>query len=261
MDSVQTLVVRCANIALLGLWLGSAFAGDEITERAVPNLPQMRPTPALPGALNGSAGSTAGTSGSAAGGIGVASDRTAGGAGNSSGGAAAGAAAGTASGSATGGIGNASGGAAGRAPGGAALGGAAGAQVSIDQQLAIMQQRIKTLETQIAALQSVLIVTQAGATLQAPTLLLQSLSGTTIRSGKNLAIDAGESITTRSGTSTLIRASSTALVEGAGTLDLKGAPIRLNGGTKPLATVGSQVQLTGQPIGQVVTGSPAILGN
>lgn len=226
MDSVQTLVVRCASIALFGLWFGSAFAGDEIIERAVPNLPQMRPTPGLPGAMNGSAGSTAGTSGSAASGIG-----------------------------------GASGGAAGGAPGGAAVGGAASAQMSIDQQLAMMQQRIRTLETQIAALQSVLIVTQAGATLQAPTLLLQSLNGTTIRSGKSLAIDAGESITTRSGTSTLIRASSTALVEGAGTLDLKGAPIRLNGGTKPLATVGSQVQLTGQPIGQVITGSPAILGN
>ncbi|HEX7767473.1 MAG TPA: hypothetical protein VF443_12220 [Nitrospira sp.] len=124
-----------------------------------------------------------------------------------------------------------------------------------------MQQRIRTLETQIATLQSVLIVTPTGATLQAPTLLLQSLSGTTIRSGKSIAIDAGESIGTRSGTSTFIRAGSTALVEGAGTLDLKGASIRLNGGTKPLATVGSQVQLSGQPIGQVITGSPTILGN
>lgn len=44
-------------------------------------------------------------------------------------------------------------------------------------------------------------------------------------------------------------------------LDLKGTAIRLNGGTKPLATVGSQVQVPGQPIGQVMTGSGTILGN
>jgi hypothetical protein len=45
------------------------------------------------------------------------------------------------------------------------------------------------------------------------------------------------------------------------TLDLKGGVIRHNGGGKPLATVGSQVQVPGQPIGQVTTGNNAILGN
>lgn len=240
MDSVRASGVRCAIIALFGLWFGSAFAADEITERAVPTLPQTRLTPALPGTMSGAAGSAAGASG------------------NASGGAAAGAAPGATSGSgAAGGIGSAAGG----APGGAAFGGAAGAQVSVEQQMAIMQQRIKILETQIAALQSVLIITQTGATLQAPTLLLQSLNGTTIRSGKAIVVDAGDLLSMRSGTDTLIRAGSTALVEGAGTLDLKGAPIRLNSGTRPLATVGSQVQLSGQPTGQVISGSPTIFGN
>jgi len=235
MDSVRALGVGGAIVALFGLGFGSAFATEEITERAVPNLPQIRQTPAMPGAASGTAGSVSGGTVSGAG--------AAGAAGNISGGAA-------------GGIGSASGGAA-----GGASGGAAGAQVSIEQQLAIMQQRIRNLETQVAALQSVLIVTQAGATLQAPTLMLQSLSSTTIHSGKGIVIDAGESINTRSGTSTLIRAGSTALVEGAGTLDLKGAPVRLNGGSKPLATVGSQIQISRQPIGQVISGSPTILGN
>jgi hypothetical protein len=114
---------------------------------------------------------------------------------------------------------------------------------------------------QVAALQSVLKVTATGAVLQAPTLSLLSIEATTIRSSKGVAIDAGTSIDMRSSTSTSIRAASTTLIEGSASLDLKGAIIKHNGGGKPLATIGSHVQIPGQPIGQITTGSQTVLGN
>jgi hypothetical protein len=80
-----------------------------------------------------------------------------------------------------------------------------------------------------------------------------SIDATTIRSSKAVAIEAG--------TSMAIKGASTTLIEGMGSLDLKGGVIKHNGGGKPLATVGSQVQVPGQPIGQVTTGSPTLLGN
>ncbi|MDP1770404.1 MAG: hypothetical protein Q8L74_16590 [Nitrospirota bacterium] len=132
---------------------------------------------------------------------------------------------------------------------------------SLEQHVAFLQQQVQTLIAQVAALQSVLIVTPTGATLQAPTLSLLSIDGTTIRSSKGIAVEAGNSIDMKSAAGTRIRAGSTASVEAGGTLDLKGALIKLNGGTKPLATVGSQVQVPGQPIGHVATGSQSVLGN
>jgi hypothetical protein len=55
---------------------------------------------------------------------------------------------------------------------------------------------------------------------------------------------------------TYIKAGSTVTVEGSGTMDLKGAMIKLNGGNKPVATIGSTVGN-----GKVLSGSPTILGN
>ena len=127
---------------------------------------------------------------------------------------------------------------------------------TLDQTVALLQQQVQTLAAQVAALQSVLKVTSTGATLQAPTLSLLSLEGTTIRSGKAIIVDAGTSIDTRSSTSTSIRAGSTALLEAAAGLDLKGSLIKHNGGNRPLATVGSAIGN-----GQVLNGSATILGN
>ena len=115
-----------------------------------------------------------------------------------------------------------------------------------------------------------MIVSSNGTTLQAPTLLLQSLNGTTIESqknvslkvGQNLLVDTGSNLTMRTGATTNIQSSGTMNIQSAATLDLKSSLMRLNGGSKPLATVGSQVQTTpGQPIGQVFTGSQTIFGN
>lgn len=124
-----------------------------------------------------------------------------------------------------------------------------------DEKIAILQQQVQTLQAQVATLQSVLKVTATGATLQAPSLSLLSTEGVTVRSGKGIAVSAGTDIAMQSQAGTSIKASSTIAVDSSGTLTLKGAQTRLNGGTKPLATLGSAVGN-----GQILTGSPTILG-
>jgi hypothetical protein len=88
-----------------------------------------------------------------------------------------------------------------------------------------------------------------------------SIEAISLRSNKVVTIEAGTSLDVRSSSASAIKSNSTLLLEGAGTLDLKGGVIRHNGGGKPLATVGSQVQIPKQPIGQVITGSQTVLGN
>ncbi len=124
-----------------------------------------------------------------------------------------------------------------------------------DEKIAVLQQQLQTLQAQVAALQSVLKVTASGATLQAPSLTLLSIDGVTVQSGKSLVLKAGTGIAINSQAGTSMKASSTITVESAGTLTLKGSQTRLNGGTKPLAIVGSAVGN-----GQILTGSATILG-
>jgi hypothetical protein len=107
----------------------------------------------------------------------------------------------------------------------------------------------------------VLKVTPTGAVLQAPNLSIFGLEAININSKKLVAIEAGTSFDAKSAGSAAIKAASTMWIEGTNVLDLKGGLIKHNGGTKPLATVGSQVQVPGQPIGQILTGSQTVLGN
>jgi hypothetical protein len=107
----------------------------------------------------------------------------------------------------------------------------------------------------------VLKVTPTGAVLQAPSVSIFGLEAININSKKLVAIEAGTSMDMKSSVNTSIKAGATAVIETSGTLDLKGAAIKHNGGAKPLATVGSQVQIPGQPIGQITTGSLTVLGN
>jgi len=116
-----------------------------------------------------------------------------------------------------------------------------------EQQIILLQQQVQALQAQIAALQSVLQIAPNGA------VTIQSPATVTIRAGTNIAVSAGQNLS--------VRGSAATTIEGAGTLDLKGGLIKHNGGTKPLATVGSQVQVPGQPIGQITTGSGTVLGN
>jgi hypothetical protein len=128
--------------------------------------------------------------------------------------------------------------------------------LTVEQKIAALQQQVQALQAQLAAVQSVLKVTPTGATLQAPTLSLLSIDGTTIQSSKGIAITAGVGIAMHSQAGTSIKAGSSASVEAADTMDVKGATIKLNGGGKPLATVGSAVGG-----GKILTGSSTLLGN
>ncbi len=131
----------------------------------------------------------------------------------------------------------------------------------VEQRLAALQQQVQTLQAQVAALQSVLKVTPAGATLQAPTVSILTSGDTVIQSGKGITVRAATSIGVQSQVDVSLKAGATATIESTATTHLKGGILKLNDGSKPLATVGSQVQVPGQPIGQIVTGSPTLLGN
>lgn len=126
---------------------------------------------------------------------------------------------------------------------------------TVEQQLAALQQHVQALQSQMAALQSVLKIASDGA------VTILSPASISVQAGKDISIGAGKNVSIGSGQNIFVQGNGTALVEGKGRLDLKGLPIKLNGGSKPLATVGSQVQVPGQPIGQVSTGSGTILGN
>ncbi len=118
---------------------------------------------------------------------------------------------------------------------------------TLEQTVVLLQQQVQSLQAQMAALQSALKIASNGA------VTILSPASVSIQAGMNVAIGAGTQVS--------IHSNGTTLIEGKGAVDLKGVPLKLNGGTKPLATVGSQVQVPGQPIGQVVTGSLAVLGN
>lgn len=166
------------------------------------------------------------------------------GAGAAAGGAAGiGAGAGAGAGSASAGA-AAAGGKAGSAADGGYAGGIAGTTGG-DQQIFALQQQVQALQAQIAALQAVFKIAPNGAvTILSPT-------SVSVQAGTTVSIGAGQNIS--------IQSPGTALVEGKGGLDLKGMIVKLNGGTKPLATVGSQVQVPSQPIGQVTTGNQTVL--
>lgn len=124
-----------------------------------------------------------------------------------------------------------------------------------EQQIVILQQHVQALQAQMAALQSVLkIATDGSVTILSP----MSIS---VQAGRDVSVGAGRNVSIGAGQNSSIHSAGTALVEGKSGLDLKGQVVKLNGGTKPIATVGSQVQVPGQPIGQISTGSGTILGN
>ncbi len=127
---------------------------------------------------------------------------------------------------------------------------------TMEQQVTALQQQVQALQAQIAALQSVLVVTPSGATLQAQTVTVSSPQGIVIQSQKNIALNAGAAMNLQSGATLGIKGNSTTTVEGIGGLHLKGATIKLNNGSKQMATVGSAVGN-----GKILTGSPVIFGN
>lgn len=133
--------------------------------------------------------------------------------------------------------------------------------LSSEQQIAALQQQVQALQAQVAALTAVLKVTASGATLQAATVTIIGNDGVAIQTSRSFSLAAGQNLNLQASVNTAIKGGATTAIEGSGLLDLKGGVIKLNGGTKPLATVGSQVQVPKQAIGQVTTGSANVLGN
>ena len=147
----------------------------------------------------------------------------------------------------------------------------------VQQQLQVLQQQDAQLQSQLAAVLAAVHVTPAGFTLQGPTvtiagnvidvnaqsdLRLSSNAASTFRTSTSLAVQAGADATLMIGRNFMARSSGTAILQSSGELDLSGSTIKLNGGRKSLATVGSQVQgvTAGSSVaGQIVTGSPDVL--
>jgi hypothetical protein len=91
---------------------------------------------------------------------------------------------------------------------------------------------------------------------------LTASSNVAVRAGADFLATVGRNTSIQTASNLALRSSAGTTLQASGPLDLKGSTILLNGGTKPLATVGSQVQVVpGSSTGQIVTGSPTVLGN
>jgi hypothetical protein len=133
---------------------------------------------------------------------------------------------------------------------------------SIEQTVALLRQQVQSLRAQLAELQAIVQVTPAGYAGQAPTV---TITGGTIniRAQDSVAMTAQSAMTVRAAVLAL-EGTGTVSVKAGATLDASGTLIRLNGGGKPLATVGSQVQMSpnsSNGMGQVTTGNYTILAN
>jgi len=144
------------------------------------------------------------------------------------------------------------------------------------QSIQALEQRVQTLEQQVSSLLSIIQVSQGEVLIQAQALSLQSQNltiethggdGLTIASDTNLTINAALNLTAQSGMDLALKGGTNAKLEGGAgvtvkarsTLDLKGGIIRLGGGGKPVATMGSlTVTAPGGGPGTVTTGSPTV---
>ena len=132
-----------------------------------------------------------------------------------------------------------------------------------EQQLAQLQQQVQSLQAQLTVLQAVVQITPASlagqepsVTIAAENLQLRAVNTFTLQSGSTMIIRSSAALKLRSDGNTEVRA--------AGSLNMDGSLVRLNGGSKSLATVGSVVQ-TGSPSGvlsgQIVNGSQTVFSN
>ena len=130
------------------------------------------------------------------------------------------------------------------------------------------------MQSQLAMLQTAVVVPSNGVTLQGPTVNLwaqnndvkvNAKGNVTLRADKDLNINVGYNASLDASSNLTIKSGAGTVVQAGAPLDLTGSLIRLNGGgtnqgIKPLALLGSQVQVSGSN-GQIVTGSANILGN
>jgi len=143
----------------------------------------------------------------------------------------------------------------------------------MEQQLAALQQQVQALQAQLAMIQAAVVVTSNGVTLQGPTVKLwaqnndvevKAKANVTMKADRDLNFKAGNNASMDASSNVTIKSWAGTVVQAMAPLDLSGSLIRMNGGpnpgTKPLALVGSQVQVSGST-GKVVNGSQYIFGN
>ena len=140
---------------------------------------------------------------------------------------------------------------------------------TVEQQLAQLQQQLQSLQAQLAAMQAIVQVTPSSTAGQEPNLTIAA-GNIVLRASNDLATVSGSSTSIQASAAVDLRASSGMVLRAAGPLALDGSIVRLNGGARPVATVGSVVQTTvpvrasGPPItvaGQIVSGSQQVFSN
>ncbi len=137
----------------------------------------------------------------------------------------------------------------------------------LDRQVAALQQQVAALQEQLKALQSVVRLTDTGVVLTGPAVTIAAgtivvdADGNLNLEANNLSAVVQRDTTLNNGMSLTITSDSTATLQSRGPVDVKGTLVRLNGGTRPVATQGSLVQTTPSGAAQIVNGSPTVLAN
>jgi hypothetical protein len=137
----------------------------------------------------------------------------------------------------------------------------------LEQQVIALQKQVSVLQAQLNALLSAVKVSEAGVVLQGRTVSIAGATidvrsdGTLAMRAANLAAEVARDTSLRSGFATSISSSAGVTVQAAGPVDIRGTQVRLNGGSRPVATVGSGVQTSSAGSGQVITGSSTVLAD
>lgn len=137
----------------------------------------------------------------------------------------------------------------------------------LDQQVTALQKQVAVLQAQLNALLSAVQVSEAGVVLQGRTVTIAGATidvrsdGTLAMRATNLAAEVARDTSLRSGFAISISSSAGTTVQAAGPVDVRGTQVRLNGGGRPVATVGSGVQTSSAGSGQVITGSSTVFAD
>ena len=138
-----------------------------------------------------------------------------------------------------------------------------------EKQLAQLQQQVQALQAQLAALQAIVRITPASAAGQEPSVTIAA-ENLQLRASINFTLQSGSTMTIRTAAALKLQSDGNTEVRAAGSLNMDGSLVRLNGGSKRLATVGSIVQTsvpfgtTGAMVpvsGQVMNGSTSVFSN
>ena len=135
----------------------------------------------------------------------------------------------------------------------------------LDQQVAALQQQVAVLQSQVNALLTVVRMTDTGVAGQGPAVVIaghsvdiRSDTNLGMRASSNLIAESGMNTTLRSGITMTLMSGTTMTVQAQSSAELKAAIIRLNNGSKPVATLGSTVQMQPNGTGQIVNGATTV---